>query len=220
MSSGALADVYQGKSSRLHFWGSSVAMLYIKLVSCSKGVRSRFLIPNSWKDFDMAITAQSVQLNQCWSQATGNTQEVACSSASGRSYFLSLLADHLSLENWTTINKGQRRYPNPFVSFRWVVRALAERQSWITIHPKPEKVRALISLLPGEQPDNFQASVGRWRPRIAKLMKSNRARRSITMDQDETAFPGRDVFWTASLFSVMLKYFMCWLLGAISTAFL
>lgn len=187
-------------------------MPYIKLVSCSKGVRSRFLIPNSWKDFVMAVTSQSMQLNQCRSQA--------CISASGRSYFMSLLANHFSLENWTTLSKGRRRYPNPFVSFSWVVRALAERQSWIAIHPKPEEVQAPISLLPGERSDNFQASLGHRRPRITKLMKSNRTRRSITMDQDEAVFPGKEVFWIASLISVMLKYFLCWMLGATSTAFL
>lgn len=39
-------------------------MLYIKCTSCSKGVRSRFLIPDLLKDVGMAITAQSMQLNQ------------------------------------------------------------------------------------------------------------------------------------------------------------
>lgn len=40
------------------------------------------------------------------------------------------------------------------------------------------------------------------------------------MDQDEAVFPGKEVFWIASLISVMLKYFLCWLLGATSSAFL
>ena len=133
---------------------------------------SLFKILERILDFGTAVTAQTVQLNQCQSQAMGNAQEVACISASGRSYFMSLLANHLSLENWTILCKGQRRYPNPFVSFIWVIRALAKRQSWIAVHPKPEKVQAPISLLPGEQSDNFQVSLGHWRPRVAKLMKS------------------------------------------------
>jgi len=167
-------------------------VLCMKLGSCSKGVRSRLLVPNSRRDFDTAITTQSLQLNLCRSQAKGNAQAVTCVSASGRSDF-TLLANGLSLENWTTLIRGQRRYPNHFVGFSGVVRALAERQNWIAVHPKLENVQAPI--LPGEQSDNFQASLGPQTPRIAKLTKSNRTRRNITMDQDETVFLGPEVFW-------------------------
>lgn len=93
MSPGALAGMYLGKSSRLHFWGSSVTMLYIKL-ELLRSVRSRFFIPNSWKDLFIVVMAQSVQLKQCWSQTLGHPQNVASNSASG-SYFMSWLVSLL-----------------------------------------------------------------------------------------------------------------------------
>lgn len=109
MSPRALAGMYLGKSSWLHFWGNSVTMLYIKL-ELLRSVRSRFLILNSWKDLFIVIMAQSMQLNQCWSQTMGNPPKVACNSASG-SYFMSLLVNCLSLENRTTLSK--RKTPKP-----------------------------------------------------------------------------------------------------------
>lgn len=98
-----------GKELTITLLRESVTMLCIKL-ELHRSVRSKFLIPNSCKDLFIVIMAQNVQLKQCWGQTMGHPQNVACNTASG-SYFMSLLVNHLSLENKTTLSK--RKVPKP-----------------------------------------------------------------------------------------------------------
>lgn len=135
----------------------------------------------------------------------GHFQEVACIWASGPLFQVFVWQPLTSgkQNHQFLLRTGQKRYPKHFVSCSWLFRALAERKSWTTVYPSLKNVQVPISPLFGEWPDNLQVSMGCWRPRIAKLMKSN-----------------REVFWIWSLFSGMLMYFMCLLLAVISTGFL
>lgn len=172
MSSAALAGLYLGKSSWLHLWGSSVTMLYIKL-GLLRSVRSRFFIPNSWKDLFIVIMAQSVQLKQGWSHPMGHPQNVLCNSAS-RSYLIPLPVSCLSLEQ--NHPKQEEGTQTPLLASAEMLEHLQRGRTGLSSIPDLRRFKPPYHLS-AEQPDNFQVSYGHQRCRIAELMKSNKSKK-------------------------------------------